>query len=187
MDKGKRIYRDEDTQLLMKAIEGDKEACNKLYKKYFSVVVCFIASLNGDFHLSEDITQKIFSRILNKEIEFRGDSSVKTFLLSVAKYILSEHNRQESKEFTVRRMWVSKQDITSQSKPEYDAAEVIQNVNKAMVHLSQKQRQAIELIYNMELPPRKAAQIADCTEKAFECRLGRAYKKLRQIIHNSEI
>lgn len=175
---------------MMKAIEGDGNAYSKLYKKYFPVVACFIANLNGDFHLSEDIAQKIFFRIWNKEIEFRGDCSVKTFLLSIAKYTLSGHRRQESKESAARQTWIFKQDNASshsQIPTESCDTETIQSVNKAMIHLSPKQRQAIELIYNMGLGHRKAAQIANCTEKAFECRLARAHKKLHRIIYNLEI
>ena len=68
----------EDTRLMIKASEGDKKAYDKLYRKYFPVVTSFITSLKGNFHSSEDLSQKIFTLIWEKRIKFRGDSSAKT-------------------------------------------------------------------------------------------------------------
>ena len=189
MVENRRIHLDEDTQLMIKALEGDERAYDKLYRKYFPVVTSFITSLNGNFHSSEDLSQKVFTLIWEKRIKFRGDSSVKTYLLAIAKNVLSEYRRQEDKESTVKQTWLLKQNdpfFCSESHSELYDTEAIQSIHRAMTYLTAKQLQAIELIYNMGLSSSKAAKIANCTEKALECRLARAHKKLHQIMHNLE-
>jgi len=185
----KRIYLDKDTQLMIKALEGDEKAYDKLYRKYFPAVTSFITSLNGNFHSSEDLSQKVFTLIWEKRIKFRGDSSVKTYLLAVARNVLSEYRRQGDKEAAVKQTWLLKQNdpsFCSESHCELYDTEAIQSIRRAMTCLTDEQLQAIELIYNMGLPSGKAAKIANCTEKALECRLARAHKKLHQVIHNLE-
>lgn len=183
----KRIYPDKETQLMIKALEGDERAYDQLYRKYFPVVTSFITSLNGNFHSSEDLSQKVFTLIWEKRIKFRGDSSVKTYLLAVARNVLSEYRRQGDKESAVKQTWLLKQkdpSVSSESHCELYDAESIENIRRAKGYLTAEQLQAIELIYNIGLPSIMAAKIANCTEKALECRLWRAHKKLHQVMRN---
>ena len=64
--------------------------------------------------------------------------------------------------------------------------ETISRVQKAKSQLTTKQSQAVELFHDMHMSISKAARLTGCTEKAFECRLARAHKKLQQILVSKE-
>ena len=56
-----------------------------IYREYFTIVYCYILSLSKDASVAEDITQETFFRAMKKLDEFRGDSSVETWLCQIAK------------------------------------------------------------------------------------------------------
>jgi len=176
----------EDTRLMLKAEEGDKEAFEKIYRKYFPIVTSYVTSLDGSLNSSEDLAQKVFTRMWEKKIRFKAHSSVKTYLLAVARNVFLEYTRREGKETTARYLWSSKQDTCfsnhSRTRNKLYEIETIEKVNKALAHLTPNQLQAVEILYNMNLPSGKASKLANCTEKAFEKRLSRAHKRLRQIL-----
>ena len=57
----------------------------RIYREYFTIVYCYILSLSKDESVAEDITQETFFRAMKKLDEFRGDSSVETWLIQIAK------------------------------------------------------------------------------------------------------
>ena len=50
-----------------------------------------------------------------------------------------------------------------------------------------KQFLVVELFHDMHMFISKAAKLTECTEKAFECRLARAHRKLQQILISEEV
>lgn len=180
------INLNEDTRLMLKAAEGDREAFEKVYLKYFPIVTSFVKSLDGNINSSEDLAQKVFTRMWEKRIRFKAHSSVKTYLFAVARNVFSEYLRREDKETTARNLCFLKQDTRfsnhSRIRNKSYETEIIEKVNKALAHLTPKQFQAVEYLYYMNLPSDKAGKLANCTEKAFEKRLSRAHKRLRQVL-----
>ena len=57
----------------------------ELYKEYFSVVYRYILSISKDPLTAEEITQETFFKAIKKIDDFRGDSSLKAWLCSIAK------------------------------------------------------------------------------------------------------
>jgi RNA polymerase sigma-70 factor (ECF subfamily) len=175
-----RIYLDEDTKLMIRVSEGDREAYNRLYKKHFFTVVCFARNFNSQIQSSEDVAQEVFRIIWRKREGYRPTAVFKTYLLGCAKIDSIAH------EIWFLRSSTNSSAFSSQPASEIDMSEAIANVQKAKLQLSDKQFQAVELFHDMHMPISKAAKVAKCSEKAFECRLARAHKRLRQIMISME-
>jgi len=187
MVENRRIYLDEDTRLMIKVSEGDRDAYGKLYSKHFSTVASFIANLNGQLQSIEDITQEVFYRIWKKRKEYRPTAAFKTYLFGCAKIVLLELLKSSKKDLTVHEIWFLRLSTSSSTVlPESISKETISRVQKAKSQLIAKQFQAVELFHDMCMSISKAARLTRCTEKAFECRLARAHKKLRQIMISME-
>ena len=60
---------------------------DEIYRIYFSQVYRYALFLTNDEHLSEEITQETFFKALQAIDSFRGESSIKTWLCSIAKNI----------------------------------------------------------------------------------------------------
>ena len=191
MIESRRIYLDKDTRLMIKASKGNRDAYDRLYSKYFSAVVNFTASLNGQLQSPEDVAQEVFYRIWKKRKEYRPTAAFKTYLFGCARIVLLEQLRALKKDLAAHRMGflklsTSSSTILSQSKCGIDITEIISRVQKAKSQLTAKQSQAVELFHGMHISVNKAARLTGCTEKALECRLARARKKLRQILVSQE-
>ena len=60
---------------------------DEIYRIYFSQVYRYALFLTNNEHLSEEITQETFFKALQAIDSFRGESSIKTWLCSIAKNI----------------------------------------------------------------------------------------------------
>ncbi len=69
----------------------------RIYREYFTIVYCYILSLSKDATVAEDITQETFFRAMKKLDEFRGDSSVETWLIQIAKRLYYNYADKSSR------------------------------------------------------------------------------------------
>ena len=73
------------------------ETFDEIYQSYFDSVYRFVLSLSRDPHISEEITQDTFFKALRSLEQFRGDSSIKSWLCSIAKNIwISEQRKKKA-------------------------------------------------------------------------------------------
>ncbi len=61
------------------------ESFDQIYQTYFDPVYRYVLSLSGDAHIAEEITQETFFKALRSLDGFRGDSSLKSWLCTIAK------------------------------------------------------------------------------------------------------
>ena len=70
---------------------------DEVYQCYFDSVYRYVLSLSRDPHVAEEITQETFFKALRSLDQFRGDSSMKSWLCSIAKNIwLSEQRKKKA-------------------------------------------------------------------------------------------
>ena len=75
----------------------ESESFDEIYQSCFDPVYRYVFSLSGDSHLSEEITQETFFKALQSLDQFRGDSSIKSWLCAIAKNIwLSERRKKKT-------------------------------------------------------------------------------------------
>lgn len=190
MVKGK-IYLDEDTRLMLKATKGDRGTYEKLYKKYFPVLVNYLVSLNAREALVKDVAQEIFTRLWQHRTRYRPESSFKTYLFGCARNVLSERLKQSTRdrEIVQRLIFQSRKNRSDFSgNPEFKAsqAESIRNVMQAISKLPPKQTEALKLFYITGFSITASAKQAKCTVTAFEGRLFRARERLCQLLQVNE-
>ena len=64
------------------------ESFDQIYQAYFDPVYRYVLSLSGDAHIAEEITQETFFKALRSLDSYRGDSSLKSWLCTIAKHQL---------------------------------------------------------------------------------------------------
>ena len=70
---------------------------DQVYRAYFDPVYRYVLSLSGDPHTAEEITQEAFFKALRSLDQFRGDSSIKSWLCAIAKNIwISEQRKKKA-------------------------------------------------------------------------------------------
>ena len=70
---------------------------DEIYQSYFDPVYRYVLSLSGDPHTAEEITQETFFKALRSLHQFRGDSSIKSWLCAIARNIwISEQRKKKA-------------------------------------------------------------------------------------------
>ena len=66
-----------------------------IYRTYFDPVYRYVLSLSGDPHVAEEITQETFFKALRSLDQFRGESSIKSWLCTIARNQLYTEGRKK--------------------------------------------------------------------------------------------
>lgn len=75
-----------EPELIEHCINGSKSAWEQLYCAYISKVRAFVSAFKFSESETEDICQEVFIDLFKSLPSFRGESSLKTFLLRISKY-----------------------------------------------------------------------------------------------------
>ena len=79
------LNREEEKALVQRIIQKDEKALLLLYKKYQKSIHYYIYRKLKDYHVAEEITQDVFLDFIEALRDFHFQSSVKTFLFSIAR------------------------------------------------------------------------------------------------------
>lgn len=66
------------------------------FNEYVDAVYSYILMLVKDSHTAEDLTQETFIKVISNEHQFKGDSSVKTWIFRIAYTTTMNHFRKKN-------------------------------------------------------------------------------------------
>lgn len=89
----------DETQLITRVLDGDREAARQLYDAHAPRVYRLVFRLCGDEELARDFTQDTFVRAFDQLARFRGDAAFSTWLHRIAVTTTSNAMRK------VKRQW----------------------------------------------------------------------------------
>ncbi|CAN5219309.1 RNA polymerase sigma factor [soil metagenome] len=84
-----------DQELVQKLTQGDEKALFELYNTYKKPLFQFIYKRLRDSALTEEILQDVFINSLESLRDFRFQSSVKTFIYTIARNKIIDHIRRK--------------------------------------------------------------------------------------------
>ena len=178
---------DEYASLTRKAARGDTEAFCRLFYRSLPILRHLYAKWNGHCAEPDDFTQEVFLRLWRQREDFRGESSLLTYLLAIARYTLYEEARQSRKaarihlETRPRYGEYSRNDL-SQPEAEFHFQELSDFIEGAKANLTAEQRTSLEVHQTADVTLHEASKALGCSPKALECRLHRARKQLRTLL-----
>jgi len=85
----------EEKELLEKIIKKDEKALFYVNKKYQPLIFNFVKSQINNYQLAEELTQDIFMDFIEALRDFRSQSSLKTFLFSIARHKIVDQIRKK--------------------------------------------------------------------------------------------
>ena len=81
---------------LLQMLNGNNEALDDLYSYTGELIYAYILSITGDVHISEDIKQDTYLRILENIDKFNPDKNALAWIIQIAKNItINNLNRQD--------------------------------------------------------------------------------------------
>lgn len=78
--------------------DGDVEKLGTLFERHQAQLFSFLLHLTGNRHLSEDLLQEVFVRLLKYRHTYRGESQFTTWMYQIARNARIDHFRRSPRE-----------------------------------------------------------------------------------------
>ena len=173
-----------DEDLMRAYVAGDDRAFRMLFERYGSIIYGLTKRHLRNDDLAREITQQTFFRLHSARNDFRLDSRLRPWLLTIAMNLVREHWRRKK-----RRRHVDI-DVDTRHAPiaEKSALELEERkkaLHSALAQLPDSQREVIELHWFQERQYKEIAHIVGSSEGAVRVRAHRGYTKLKELLAES--
>jgi RNA polymerase sigma-70 factor, ECF subfamily len=173
----------DDTSLLSRARNGDREATELLVSRYLRDVFEMAARILGDRDLAQDAAQDAFVNALGALHRFRGESSFRTWLLRIAMNSARTLARRRGRRREIALDVV--EDVAGDSVDETTriaTADEAKRIETVLQRLPEKQRMAVTLRLQQSLSYAEVAAALDCSEGAARVNYHLGVKRLRELM-----
>lgn len=174
--------------LLDRLIRNEPAAVAEVYDQHQAAIRAFARRLVGDEHAACDLVHEVFITLPKAIQRFKGECSLRTFLISIAinharHYIRSATRRRAAMERYARH---PKHDLVK-IEPHETRIDLSQILSRALDELPLEQRVAFVLCDVEERTSKEAAEIVGSPEATIRTRVFHARKRLREILEREGI
>ncbi len=179
-----------DRRLVARILRGDDAAFDAFFDTYFPRLTRFaLARTDGNHAMAEDVAQKTLCDVMYKLDQFRGESSLLTWLCQICRNTLATDYRRHSTDPTRHTLFEDSPAVqsaleaitNSDYQPEH--AQTVADLNRlvqlVLDHLPLRYAKALEMKYIEGERTALIAQTLDISNKAAESLLGRARTAFR--------
>jgi RNA polymerase sigma-70 factor, ECF subfamily len=171
----------DDAALIARWRSGDERAATALVGRHAQAIARFVASL-GERDEVEEVVQDTFVRAFGSLHSFRGESTFRTWLLTIARNLLQDRRRRRSR--AKSQVEIKENDLVS-STDALDgtvAAETERRLRAAVETLSPMQRSIFTLRVAEGLSYKEIAVAVGSTEGAARVHYHNAMRVIRETI-----
>lgn len=170
-----------DEVLLERCRAGDERAATALVRRYTPSVARFVASL-GERQEVEEVVQDTFVRAFASLDGFRGESSLRSWLFTIARNLVRDRARSRSSR---HRVVPIEEDHAVTEHDALDAAvseETRSRLSRSLEQLSPLQREVFTLRVSEGLSYREIAAVVGSTEGAARVHYHNAMRAIKEFI-----
>jgi RNA polymerase sigma-70 factor (ECF subfamily) len=170
----------DDERLVARFREGNQTAFDRLVEHHQERIARLVQRLLGYRAEVEDVVQDVFVDVLRGITSFDGRSSFTTWITRIA---VNRCRSYQRKHWLRRLLPLSLEEGRVERNRDAAATqETIEQVQKAIRQLSQRDRELIVLRYLEEMPTEEIARMFNQNRNAIDVRLSRARKRLEQLL-----
>lgn len=157
------------------------------YEQSRDAVYGYLVYMARDASLAEDLSQEVFLRMFLHLDKFRGDASVRTWALRIARNVFLSYAQKKQPLLLEEQEWEPEPDI-SRNLPEEEVLrqEEARRVRSCLMCLGEQERTVILLRDFEELSYEEVAAVMKLTVEVVKSRLYRARQKFRKIYEAGE-
>jgi RNA polymerase sigma-70 factor (ECF subfamily) len=164
---------------------GSEHAFRCLFEQERERLRRFVLKLVDDADEAENIVQQTFTEAYRQIDDFRGESSVSTWLFSIAKHLAYGHLRKTDRynyleHETIEFLQVDHDETATATQEAVELSERKEIVHDALKELPDHYRRVVQLRDLEEKSTKETAEQLDLTEVNVRVRLHRARKQLRE-------
>ncbi|MGP4041372.1 sigma-70 family RNA polymerase sigma factor [Gracilibacillus sp. D59] len=169
-----------------------KTTFEELYSKYHQDLFQFIFYMVKDKQQTEDIVQDVYIKVLTSYQNFKGESSEKTWLFSIARHVTFDYFRKlkrKRNKFLEFFNWGEEGEQIKSEQQEPEEYILLDDHRKqiyhCMEHCSNDQKQVIILRFIQDFNIKETAEILDWSSSKVKTTQHRALKVLQQCMMTS--
>ncbi len=164
--------------------EGDIDKLGVLFERHYAQLFNFLLRLTGDRHLSEDLVQEVFVRLLKYRHSYRGGRQFTTWMFQIARNARIDHFRKGPRE-EVGMEDAVQEHVSLIPTPDESAAqnEEMKMVLDALARLPEDRREVLLLRGMQGLKFEEIAEVLKCSVNTIKGRAFRAIRELRASVH----
>ncbi|MDB6099890.1 MAG: polymerase subunit sigma-70 [Gammaproteobacteria bacterium] len=170
--------KERDSELLIAIAGGSRQALGDLYLGYHRRLVRFLSRFTSSYENTEEIINDTFLVVWQTAKDFRFESQVSTWIVSIAYRTLTKSLRSQKNHLQVQSWGQS----TEQSVDPTLNAEVQDWLTQGLRQFPVEQRLTLELAFHMGHSLHEIASITDCPVSTVKARLFHARAKLRHFL-----
>ena len=174
----------------MKSTSQPVEGIEALFDLHAGAVYGYLLRLSGDPATADDLTNETFLRAMLALDGFRGESSVKTWLLRIARNLFLNRVKREKRTTSLDALIERGVSFRAQHPNPEDAAMALErerDLQRALLTLSETDRSLLLLTSQEKLPYKDIAQILGISVAAVKVRVFRARQRLANAMDSSQI
>lgn len=177
----------QEKKLLEKIVNRDEKALFYVYKKYQPSIFNFVKSQINNYQTAEELTQDIFLDFIEALRDFRFQSSIKTFLFSIAKHkVIDQIRKKKIKNILFSRLpsFIVESLKVVFIDDEIDKKELQEKIAKIINSLPNDYQLVLRLKYIEGIKMKEIAKKLKLNFKATESLLFRARKSFVKLSNN---
>jgi RNA polymerase sigma factor (sigma-70 family) len=173
-----------DNELIELFQNGDDSAFNRLVLRYQEKVYWVARRFVNDHDAADDVTQEVFCKVYESLREFRGDSSVYTWLYRITVNIaLNSVRRQKVREFfRIDEMFDTRDEDAVPPDEALEQQEQKSLIEEAIAGLPEKQKAVFVLRYYEELPYEEISKVLKTSVGGLKANYFHAVKKIQEYV-----
>lgn len=173
----------DETELLERIADGDREAFERLYKVYYPRLFGYLFRILRRVGAVEEVLNDVMLAVWKQAGQFRGDSRVSTWIFGIAyRQAMRSTRRSRSQPILVQPedpLAAVESDDAEQHAIERDLR---LSLAKALERLSLEHRAVVELTYYYGYSYAEIGSIVGCPENTVKTRMFHARRKLRRLV-----
>jgi len=174
-----------DLELIARWQDGDQRAATQLVERHAEAVARFVASVGTRVDV-DDVVQDTFARAFGSLESFRGDSSLRTWLFTIARRLVLDRRRSERRRGGGIRAHAEVQDADAVT--EYDALDSVvadeteRRMREAVALLTPTQREVFTLRVAEGMSYKEIADAVGTTEGAARVHYHNAMRSVKEYL-----
>jgi len=170
-----------DIELMDQVRDGDIRQLAHLFNRHHLKLFNYYLRMTGDRHLSEDMVQEVFFRMLKYRHTFRGDGEFLTWMYHLARNVHMDHHKKW------KNQPATGEEPEEQATEEPHAQEQLERkqerelLEQALAKLPIEKKELLVLSRYQDLRYDAIAELLGCSVEAVKVRVHRATNELRTI------
>ena len=176
-----------DLELVESFQKGNEASFNELVRRYQEKVYWIAHRFVNDHDQADDIVQEVFLKVYRALNDFRGKSSVYTWLYRITVNVsLNTIRKQRIKDFLrIDELFDYPSEESERPDKQYEQREQKQLIEEAIQRLPEKQKAVFILRYYEELPYEDISKILKTTVGGLKANYFHAVKKIGEFVNRA--